>query len=83
MKKWQAISNLNCARSGHQLVVCDDYVYALGGWNFSSTLSSVEWLNSLADKWQYGKPMKPRENILQLLTTKLYLRNWRKDSGGK
>ena len=62
MNKWQAISNLNCARFGHQLVVCDNYLYALEELNSSSTLSSVEWLNSLADKWQYGEPMKtPRK----------------------
>ena len=41
LNKWQSISNLNCARYGHQLVVCDKYLYALGGFN-SSTLSSVE-----------------------------------------
>ena len=63
----QAIPNLNCARFGHQLVVCDNYLYALGGLDFSSTLSSVERLSSLADKWQYGEPMKtPRKYFAAL-----------------
>ena len=49
MNKWQAISNLNCARFGYQLVVCDNCLYALGELKFSSTLSSVERLSGLAD----------------------------------
>ena len=62
MNKWQAIPNLNCARFGHQLVVCDNYLYALRGWNSFSTLSSVEWFKCLADTSQYGEPMKtPRK----------------------
>ena len=66
MNKWQAIPNLNCARFGHQLVVCDERLYALGGWNIS-TLSSVERLSSLTDKWQYGEPMKtPRKYFAAL-----------------
>ena len=61
INKWQAISNLNCARFAHQLVACDKRLYALGGWN-TSTLSSVERLSSLADNWQYSEPMKtPRK----------------------
>ena len=56
MNKWQAIPNLNCARSTHQLIVCYERLYALGGWN-TSTLSSVERLSSLADQWQYSEPM--------------------------
>ena len=63
INQWQAIPNLNCARFGHQLVVCDKYLYALGGWN-TSTLSSVESLSSLVNKWQYGEPMKtPRKSF--------------------
>ena len=59
MNKWQAIPNLNCARSRQlTVVVCTCMLLEV----VIFFLSSVEGLSSLADKWQYSERMQtPRK----------------------
>ena len=44
-KKWQPIAPLKHAREGNELVVCDNYLFALGGFDGQTVLKSVERLN--------------------------------------
>ena len=61
--RWQQIPKLNRQGCSHQLVACDNCLYALGGMsnNWKDDNFFVEKLNSLDGKWENVVPMnKPR-----------------------
>ena len=49
--KWKTIASLKHKRQGNQLLVCDGSLFALGGHQGSTCLSSVERLDDMDDKW--------------------------------
>ena len=57
--EWKNLSPMNQGRYGHSLVVCDRFVYALGGrCTTFEFLSSAEKLENLIGDWKYIKPMQ-------------------------
>jgi len=56
--KWTILQNLNIMRNGHALVVCNDCLFAIGG--FSK--KSVEKLSDLQEKWEKVQPMNVKRN---------------------
>ena len=57
LNKWHQISALPQHRSGHELVTCNNGLYALGGLSKKQFLCSVERLNILDGEWEKVKPM--------------------------
>ena len=57
LNKWQQISDLNCIRSGSELVECDGCLYALGGFDGTQFLSSMERLEHLFGDWENVEAM--------------------------
>ena len=59
--KWQQIAKLDQARCGHQLVACDESLFAIGGCNKivddNKYFTSVEKLTSLDEKWKNASSM--------------------------
>ena len=62
--EWRNISPLKQRKSAHALVSCDGYLYAIGGWDGESYLSSVERLGDLKGEWINIEPMQtPRYRL--------------------
>ena len=64
LSQWQQLSKLNQARYSHQLVECNNLLYAFGGWigsvinkDLLFCLMSVEKLCSLDGDWEDSTPM--------------------------
>ena len=57
LNKWHQISALPQHRSGHELVTCNNGLYAIGGLSRKQFLCSVERLNILDGEWEGVKPM--------------------------
>jgi len=56
--EWRTICSLNQKRSGHALVSCGRYLYALGGRDGKTVLSSIERLDHLNKNWINFEPMQ-------------------------
>ena len=56
--EWKILSPMNQERHGHCLVVCNRFVYALGGYGSSKHLSSAEKLENLVEDWKFVEAMK-------------------------
>jgi len=61
---WNYISSMKHKRSGHALVACGGYLYALGGCGRGTTWPSPERLENLKAKWVNIKPMQTRRKWL-------------------
>jgi hypothetical protein len=48
---------MNERRSGLGMCVLNGKLYAVGGFNGSNYLKSVEWLNMSEHQWKYASPM--------------------------
>ena len=57
--KWKVLHPMIQARSDHQMAVCNEKLYAIGG-NGSSRVSSVEKLLELESEWEPVKPLNSR-----------------------
>eukprot|EP00094_Tigriopus_californicus_P004616 TCALIF_04444-PA protein Name:"Similar to klhl20 Kelch-like protein 20 (Xenopus laevis)" AED:0.12 eAED:0.12 QI:148/1/0.88/1/0.87/0.88/9/0/660 len=55
---WQELAPMLTARSELGLVLLDGYIYAVGGWEGTSRLDSVERYEIDANQWNYVAPMK-------------------------
>ncbi|XP_067128423.1 kelch-like protein 20 [Centruroides vittatus] len=55
---WQEMAFMNVARSELGLATLDGYIYAVGGWEGVSRLSSVERYDPVTNKWQFVASMK-------------------------
>ena len=58
--EWRMLPLMNQHRSGHALVSLDDAIYAVGGWDGESYLSSVERLrlvDGIVGVWEFVQPM--------------------------
>ena len=49
--RWTAVASMGSKRDGVGVGVVDGVLYAVGGWNGSSNLSSVERYDAAADRW--------------------------------
>lgn len=56
--QWQEMASMNVARSELGLTVLDGFLYAVGGWEGVSRLSSVERYDPNTNKWQFVSSMK-------------------------
>ncbi|KAG8177186.1 hypothetical protein JTE90_015794 [Oedothorax gibbosus] len=56
--QWQEMASMTVERSELGLVVVDSLVYAVGGWDGASRLSSVERYDPQHNTWQLVAPMK-------------------------
>ena len=63
-KTWRNIQSTNTSRSGHALVVCNDCLFAIGGFGNDSSLASMEKLSNLNRKWEIAQPMNTPRNRL-------------------
>jgi len=61
--KWTILQNLNTMRNGHALVVCNDCLFAIGGY-VNQSLKSVEKLSDLQGKWENAQSMNIARNRL-------------------
>ena len=60
INKWRRIASMNESRSGHELVVADNKLFAIGGVNDDPdyvSLSSAERLDSVDGRWKIIKSM--------------------------
>ena len=56
--KWKTIASMNEGRRGHELVVANDKLFAIGGSDHEHKhLSSVEQLDNVDGRWTFIKPM--------------------------
>ena len=49
---------MNVPRSELGLAMLDGYVYAVGGWEGTSRLDSIERFSSISNSWSFVAPMK-------------------------
>ncbi|XP_035231775.1 kelch-like protein 3 [Stegodyphus dumicola] len=56
--QWHEMASMNIERSELGLAVLDGYIYAIGGWDGLSRLSSVERYNPNNNTWEYVSHMK-------------------------
>ena len=69
LNKWRTIASMNESRTGHELVVADDKLFAIGGSNAPfHTLSSVERLDNVDDSWTFIKPMNMKRCYFAAVT---------------
>ena len=62
--EWKALSLMNQGRYDHSVVVCDEFLYALGGYFSTDYLSSAEKLENLIGDWKHVKEMQtPRRHL--------------------
>ncbi|XP_045214051.2 kelch-like protein 3 [Mercenaria mercenaria] len=55
---WMEMVPMNMARSELGMAMLDGHVYAIGGWDGSSRLDSVERYNPVLNTWSFIPPMK-------------------------
>ncbi|XP_078467222.1 kelch-like protein 24 isoform X1 [Lampetra fluviatilis] len=55
---WQEMAQMNVARSELGLAMLDGFVFAVGGWEGSSRLDSVEGYDPSTNCWQFVAPMR-------------------------
>lgn len=56
---WSFVSSMQTSRYRFAVVECDDFIYAIGGWNSKhQTLKSVEKYNCATNEWIYVSEMK-------------------------
>ena len=49
--QWSSINDMFSPRSNFAAVVIDEMIYAIGGFNGSSTIASVECFDGETDEW--------------------------------
>ncbi|XP_022244381.1 kelch-like protein 18 isoform X2 [Limulus polyphemus] len=55
--QWVEVEPMNQHRSELGLAVLDGHMYAVGGWEWETRLSSVERYDFIQDKWRFVSPM--------------------------
>lgn len=55
---WQELAPMLTARSELGLVLLDGFIYAVGGWEGTARLDSVERYEIDSNQWSYVAPMK-------------------------
>ena len=55
--EWKMIASLKQKRTGTKFVVCDESLFALGGYDGENYLSSVERLDEIDKEWRKSAPM--------------------------
>ena len=63
-KEWGIVSDMNETRKEHKLISINNYIYAIGGENGTSSLKTVERYDPVENKWTYMSSMFiARENF--------------------
>lgn len=59
---WEPITSMNNRRSTHEVVAIDDFIYAIGGNDGSSSLNAVEQYDPKTNKWVVVCSMSTRRS---------------------
>jgi len=63
-RRWEKVGDLHRPRRSHALVVCNDLLYCLGGWDGRNYSNSVERFDPSTGVWTEGIPMLDKRNLL-------------------
>lgn len=75
---WLPVVSMNCQRSGVGLAVVKGRLYAVGGFDGSVYLKSMEWFDRSLNQWRIAGSMNYRRlgcgvGVLNLTNTTIYL----------
>ncbi|XP_012156945.1 kelch-like protein 17 [Ceratitis capitata] len=66
-KTWTQLPRMNCPRIAHSVVLLDDIIYVIGGWNISSAMNTVD-VFSFTGEWHSVKAMNVSRALAAAVT---------------
>ncbi len=70
---WQQISSMNHKRSGFKNIVAQNRIFAIGGFNSSGLLSSIQQYIYSSDIWQERSDMPSKKSFYQAISYNQYI----------
>eukprot|EP00808_Paulinella_micropora_P011594 g35494.t1 len=59
---WEMVAPMNCKRHGCSAVVLDGLLYAIGGFNGSEALDTVERYDATSNSWELVAPLQSKRD---------------------
>jgi len=70
---WQNVASLQTRRSKMSVTECCDTIFAMGGFDGTTTLNSVESYNPTTNRWKYAAPMITMRRCTCAISTGKYI----------